>query len=210
MAHGGAGPGLRRLTAVQRSEQLLDVAEELFARKGFDRTSIGDIARAAGVTRPIVYEHHGSKEGLYLASIERAKRRIAVDYDAALRGIREPREVVRVAAGVWFSMVERDPARWVLLYGGSAVPLTGELGERLEAIQSSNLGLYVDTIGSWMREGVSPEQIGQVVHMMFGAAGSLGRWWLVNRHVPRAEVVDSYTEFCWNALAPLLAETARA
>ncbi len=208
MSSARASRGLRRLSAPERSDQLIDVAEALFVEKGFDRTSIGDIAKAAGVTRPIVYEHHGSKEGIYLASLERAKRRIASEYAAALAGVREPRAVLRDAAGVYFSMVERDPARWMLLYGG-AVLLTGEHGARLEAIQSSNVELYLAAIGSWTHDDVSAEQLGQVVNMIWGAAGSLARWWLGNRHVTLDDVVDSYTDFCWNALTPFLAEAHR-
>lgn len=199
----------RRLPAKARSEQLIDVAERLFIEKGFDRTSIGDIAAAAGVTRPIVYEHHGSKEGIYLASLARAKRRINEDYRAALEEVREPRPVLRAAADVYFSMVERDPERWVLLYGGAAVPLTGEFGARLEAVEASNLGQYLDVVGGWMGPDVAPEQPAQVVSMMFGAASSLARWWLANPQVPRADVVDRYTDFCWSALTPLLDEAHR-
>lgn len=196
------------MTAEERSAQLLDVAEGLFVAKGFDRTSIGDIAAAAGVTRPIVYEHHGSKEGVYLAALERAKGRIAADYATALAGVRQPQQVLRIAADVYFSIVERDPARWLLLYGGTEA-LAGESGARQEAIQASNAGLYTSTIGGWVRDDVSRVQLDQVVHMMWGAAGALARWWLVNPQVPRQEVVGSYADLCWSALAPLLAEAHR-
>src|SRR5690606_25739032 len=125
-----------RLSAAERAEQLIDVAEALFIAKGYDRTSVGDIAAAAGVSRPVVYEYHGSKEGVYVAALQRAKHRLVDDSAEALAGLRDPREILRAAADVWFSFVERDPDRWVLLYGGSAVPLTGELGERLAAVNA--------------------------------------------------------------------------
>jgi hypothetical protein len=124
--------------------------------------------------------------------------------------VREPRAVLRAAAAVYFGIVERDPGRWVLLHGGGAVPLTGELGAQLEVIQSSNVGLYLDAVGRWAHDGVTADQLGQVVNMIWGAAGSLARWWLLNRHVSLDDVVDSYTDFCWNALTPLLAESALA
>ena len=79
----------RRLTGAERAEQVLDVAEELLTAKGYDRTSIEDIAQAAGVSRPIVYGHHGSKEGVYLACMARARRRLVEDY-LSLIHISEP------------------------------------------------------------------------------------------------------------------------
>ena len=109
--------------------------------KGFDGTTIEDIARAAGVTRPIVYEHHGSKEGVYLACLARARRRLVEEYAHALEGHVEPRDVIRTSAVVWFSLVERDPRRFALLFGTS-VPLGGELAAKVHAEQQRNVGHY--------------------------------------------------------------------
>ena len=57
-------PRPRRLSRAERQEQLLTVADRLFVAQGYEYTSIEDICRAAGVTRPVVYDHYGSKEGL--------------------------------------------------------------------------------------------------------------------------------------------------
>src|SRR3546814_16710001 len=86
-----------RLSGQERAEQLLDVAEQLFITKGFDRTSMGDVAQVAGVTRPVVYEHHGSKAGLYLAAMERARRSPARESAAAVTGPEEPRDDLRAS-----------------------------------------------------------------------------------------------------------------
>jgi AcrR family transcriptional regulator len=195
--------GVRR-SAAERAEQLIDVAEALFISKGYDRTSIGDIAAAAGVSRPVVYEYHGSKEGLYVAALQRAKRRLMEDYAAALAGLRDPHEILRAAADVWFSFVERDPDRWILLYGGSAVPLTGDLGERLASVNAAGLGTYVGAIKQWVRPDVSDRSIEVTAHLIFGAAHQLARWFLENPDVNRDEVVERFADFCWAGMAPLL------
>lgn len=193
----------RRLSGAERSEQVLDVAEELFTAKGYDRTSIEDIARAAGVSRPIVYGHHGSKEGVYLACMERARRRLVDEYRAALEGVTEPRAQLRATADVWFSMVERDPERWMALFGGE-VPFNGELRDRLHATREMNAPAYVAAIRAWLRPGVSDDQVSAMAAIISGAGHTLARWWVANPHVARAEVVDQYTEFCWNGFGPLL------
>src|SRR6201991_1502436 len=60
-----------RMTGTQRREQLLDVGRTLFAERGFEATSIEEIAARAGVSKPVVYEHFGGKEGLYAVVVDR-------------------------------------------------------------------------------------------------------------------------------------------
>ena len=60
-----------RMTGRERREQLLDVGRALFAEKGFEATSIEEIAARAGVSKPVVYEHFGGKEGLYAVVVDR-------------------------------------------------------------------------------------------------------------------------------------------
>jgi AcrR family transcriptional regulator len=200
----------RRLPAAERFEQLLDVAEELFMAKGYDRTSVEDIARAAGVSRPIVYQHHGSKEGVYLACVARARRVLLEEYATAIADVREPREVLRAAAGAWFSIVDRDPNRWALLYGGSTIPMTGDLGRRLTEERSRNLGYYVQAVQSWTRPDVPADHVAALAHLIAGVGDQLARWWLTNRHLSREQIVDYYCEFCWNGLRPVLASPEHA
>ncbi|MPY86189.1 MAG: TetR family transcriptional regulator, partial [Actinophytocola sp.] len=59
------------MTGKQRREQLLDIGRALFAERGFDGTSIEEIANRAGVSKPVVYEHFHSKEGLYAVVVDR-------------------------------------------------------------------------------------------------------------------------------------------
>jgi AcrR family transcriptional regulator len=200
----------RRLSAAERFEQLLDVAEELFMAKGYDRTSIGDIARAAGVTRPIVYQHHGSKEGVYLGCVARARRALLEEYASAIAGVNEPRQLLRAAADAWFSIVERDPNRWALLYGGNAVPMTGDLGRRLTEERSKNLGYYVRAVQSWTRPDVPADHVAALAHLISSVGDQLARWWLTNRHLSREQIVDYYCDFCWNGLRPLMASPEHA
>lgn len=60
-----------RLTAAERRQQLLEVGREVFAAHGYDSALIDDVAQRAGVSKPIVYEHFGAKEGLYAAIVDR-------------------------------------------------------------------------------------------------------------------------------------------
>src|ERR1700748_3324392 len=64
------------MTGQQRREQLLDIGRRLFAERGFEGTSIEEIAAQAGVSKPVVYEHFGGKEGLYAVVVDREVERL--------------------------------------------------------------------------------------------------------------------------------------
>ena len=59
------------MAGAQRRDQLIGVARSAFAEKGFDGTSVEDIAARAEVSKPVVYEHFGGKEGLYAVVVDR-------------------------------------------------------------------------------------------------------------------------------------------
>ena len=63
-----------RMTAAERREQLIRVSRELFANRGFEGTSVEEIAASAGVSKPVVYEHFGGKEGIYAVVVDRETR----------------------------------------------------------------------------------------------------------------------------------------
>src|SRR3954462_7664548 len=67
----------RRLSASERRVVILDAALKLFASSGYESTSVGDLATAAGVTKPVLYEHFGSKQELYVALVDREAGRLS-------------------------------------------------------------------------------------------------------------------------------------
>ena len=85
------------MTGAQRRQQLLDVARELFGRRGFEATSIEEIAAHAEVSKPVVYEHFGGKEGLYAVVVDREVRAL-LDQVAAALTAGHPRELLEQAA----------------------------------------------------------------------------------------------------------------
>src|ERR1700716_2081035 len=124
-----------RVPRAVREQQLLDLAEQLFIEKGYDRMSIEDLCRAAGVSRPIVYEHFGSKDGIYLACV----RRIRAEFEEAMLGAsaggNDLATTLERGADAFFSILERDPRRWSLVYGG-ANGLVGPLAGPLPSLRS--------------------------------------------------------------------------
>src|SRR5436309_13721784 len=79
-------PQRRRMTGRERREQLLDIGRRLFAQRGLDGTSIEEIAAQAGVSKPVVYEHFGGKEGLYAVVVDREMDRFLTMANRLLEG----------------------------------------------------------------------------------------------------------------------------
>ena len=199
-----------RVPATVRSEQLLDVAERLFAERGFGSTSIERIAREAGITRPVVYEHFGSKDGIYLACLRRARGQLEAMLAEAWASVTDPREQLERGADAYFRFVETDPARWHVLFGGGAA-VSGDVAE--EAIQ---LHLGTERGFAELFARLAPQQDPQALlafaHSIGGAANQLAQWWLRTPQIPREQIVRWYSAVCWEGLRSSLgvAESARS
>ena len=99
-----------RMTSAQRREQLLEIARELFAAKGFEGTSVEEIAARAGVSKPVVYEHFGGKEGAYAVVVDRESRRLHDDIRTALTTPNaRPRELLERGALALLDYIDERP-----------------------------------------------------------------------------------------------------
>ncbi len=90
---------MSRLPAAERREQLLDSAAALFSQQGYARATTAQLAKAAGVTEPIIYRHFASKRDLFVALIERTGTRTLEQWQAAMSSAKEPAERLRRLIG---------------------------------------------------------------------------------------------------------------
>ena len=96
-----------RMTGAQRRLQLIEVARGLFAERGFEGTSIEEIAQRAGVSKPIVYEHFGGKEGLYAVVVDREMETLLEMITSSLSKNRSLYRIQQVALALLTYMEER-------------------------------------------------------------------------------------------------------
>lgn len=102
-------PRRTRMTAAARREQLVDVGRRVFAAKGVDGTSVEDLAATAGVSKPVVYEHFGGKEGLYAVVVDRELRALTDAVTASLTAGGSDRETIERAALALLDYIEDSP-----------------------------------------------------------------------------------------------------
>jgi AcrR family transcriptional regulator len=108
-----------RLPAEQRRRQLLDVSLDVFAERGFHATSMDDVALAAGVTKPVLYQHFPNKRGLFTELLDDVGHQLLVELIAATSSASNGREQVERGFEAYFTFVGRRPAAFRLLFGAS-------------------------------------------------------------------------------------------
>jgi AcrR family transcriptional regulator len=108
-----------RLPADQRRQQLLDVAREVFARRGFHATSMDEIAETAGVTKPVLYQHFPSKRSLYIELLTDTGDQLLGALTAATQGATSGRERVESGFLAYFRFVSDSRAGFRLLFSAS-------------------------------------------------------------------------------------------
>jgi len=191
-----------RVPASVRAEQLLDVAERLFAETGYSATSIEAIAAAAGVTRPVVYNHYGSKEGVYLACLRRAREQMEALLFGAMAQAPDLPSRIEAGADAYFRFLERDPARWRVLFGGDAAvpPAIAEEAMDLHLATERRFASLLDD----PPEDLDPQRVTAFSHAVGGAIHQLAQWWLRNPELKREQLVAWYCDVTWNGVRALL------
>ncbi len=172
--------GRARLPRSVRERQMLEVAEQVFADRGYHAASVEAIAEGAGITKPMVYAYFGSKEGLYLACMKRARRRVFEAIDGAAAADAQPEEALWRGLLAFFAFVAEERASWMLLSGdalsqGGAIAAEGAKFRRLMA------RLVTQLLGeAAAAEGHDPARLPAteaLAHALVGAAEALAAWW---------------------------------
>lgn len=189
------------MSGKERREQLLDVGRTVIADKGFDGTSIEEIAHRAGVSKPVVYEHFGGKEGLYAVVVEREMDRLLSRITSALSGGTHPRELLERAAGALLDYVEDSSAGFRILVRDSPVAASsGTFSGLLNAIASQVehiLGRH------FAAGGYDTKLAGLYSQALVGMVALTGQWWLEERSPDKDKVVAHLVNLAWNGLRHL-------
>lgn len=191
------------MTGQQRRAQLLDVSRELFAERGFEATSIEEIASRAGVSKPIVYEHFGSKEGIYAVVKDREVQRLIDEITAALVGD-HPRVLLEQAAGALLTYIETQTDGFRILVRESPVAST----TGLFASVIGDIATQVEYIlaGQFKARGYNTKLAPLYSHALVGMVALVGQWWLDARKPSRDDVAAHLVNLAWNGLGNLEAK----
>jgi AcrR family transcriptional regulator len=188
------------MTGKERREQLLDIGRRLFAERGFDGTSIEEIAAQAGVSKPVVYEHFGGKEGLYAVVVDREVERLLTMATSLLDGD-HTRDKFEAAAVSLFRYIDDNADGFrILVRDSNPGSSTGTYGTLLSDIAGQVEYILADYLVS---RGHDPKLAPLYAQMLVGMVAFTGQWWLDARK-PRLEVVAAnLIDLAWNGLSHL-------
>jgi AcrR family transcriptional regulator len=190
-----------RMTGKERREQLLDVGRQLFAERGFDGTSVEEIAARAGVSKPVVYEHFGGKEGLYAVVVDREVSRMLDMVTNALTGD-DPRLLLQQATLAMLTYVEDQADGFRILVRESPVGL--EKGGGFATIISDIASQVEHILGRQFKaRGFETKLAPLYSQALVGMVALTGQWWLDQRKPKRDEVAAHLVNLAWNGLSRL-------
>jgi len=188
------------MTGAGRREQLIVVARSLFASRGFEGTSIEEVAAQAQVSKPVVYEHFGGKEGLYAVVVDREVQALMDGIRGSLTSGRQ-RELIEQAAMALLDYIEHHTDGFRILARDSSVGSTsGSFATILSDIASQVEGILVD---EFTRRGLQPDTAPMYAQMLVGMVAMTGQWWLDTRRPEKPEVAAHLVNLAWNGLSRL-------
>jgi AcrR family transcriptional regulator len=189
------------MTGKERRQQLLDISRRLFAERGLDATSIEEIAAQAGVSKPVVYEHFGSKEGIYAVVVDREVERFLAMATKLLEG-EDHREKFETAAITLLRYIEENTDGFRILVRDSppAGSGAGTFGSLISDIASQVEYILGDVLKA---RGYDPKHAPMYAQMLVGMVVFTGQWWLDARKPKLEEVAAHLINMAWNGLSQL-------
>jgi AcrR family transcriptional regulator len=196
-------PPRRRLSAERRRGIIEQAATELFAERGYNGASIDEIARLAGISPPVLYDHFSSKQDLHRALLERHYADLRDVWRENLDGEDPPaRRTARALEG-WFAYVESHPYAWRMLFRDDSGDPEVEAIRRDVAARSRAAVLPLLEREQGIEEpvdGEASELLEAAWEVIRGALQALALWWYEHRHVPRAQIVAIAMNVIWTGL----------
>jgi AcrR family transcriptional regulator len=188
-----------RMTAAQRRQQLVEVGRRIFAEYGSDAATVEEIAAAAGVSKPVVYEHFGGKEGLYAVVCDRELAYLGAEVTEALSGEGSRRRIERAAMALLRYIEERTDG-FRILVRDSSTPGGSSYSTLLNDAVASVAYILEE---EFVSRGFAPNTSGVYAQALVGMVSGTAQWWLDVRQPPKEEVAAHMVNLCFNGLSHL-------
>lgn len=190
-----------RMTGKQRREQLVHVGRRLFARKGFEGTSVEEIAAAAGVSKPVIYEHFGGKEGLYAVVVDREIDALLSAITGTLTSEGTSRQIIERAALALLDYIDGSADGFRILVRDSPPgQSTGTFASLMSDVATQVEHILV---AAFKRHDLDPKAAPMYAQMLVGMIAMTGQWWLDSRKFKKHEVAAHVVNLAWNGLTEL-------
>jgi AcrR family transcriptional regulator len=189
-----------RLSAAERRLSIEDAASRIFAERGYAATSLDQVAEAAGITKPVIYRHFGSKKDLHLALLARHRDELLSNFAGGLVGQGSLEERIALTVDAWFAYVEAHPYAWRMLFRDT----TGdaEIQDFHRQMQASARAATRFLLESEPGLRVPERLLDPLSEVVRSATVGLALWWAENPELPRGAIVALLASTLWHGIAP--------
>lgn len=189
-----------RLPAAQRREQLLEHATRVFAAKGYHATSMNDVAEAAGVTKPVLYQHFSSKRELFIELLSAIGDELRATIAKATADATGPREQIEHGFRAYFGFVDDHPDAFRVLFGSGA-RRDPEFASLTHAVEASIAQAIAELI---VVDGQPAEHRDVLAHGIVGMTEAASRFWLAHdRHPDVDTLAAQLSRLAWAGMRGL-------
>lgn len=201
----------RRMSRADRERQMLDVAERVFAERGYRASSMDEIAERCGVSKPMLYEYFGSKDGLLMAAIARSRAELYEATRAAIAGASTPEEVLWRGMLAYFEFMDDHSRSFAMLLqepvAGGGPPSGGRgkqvfppaTAEAIEETRRRQSGLITPILSSFVPDAPAGT-VAAYTEIIIGACERLALWRLSHPEITAHDAARYMTDFSWNGL----------
>jgi AcrR family transcriptional regulator len=194
----------QRISAGDRRRRILNAAMEVFAERGYQGASMSEIARAAGITPAVIYDHFASKADLQITLLEEQTAQLLGAVATAVGAApAEPGPRLRAGVGAFFAFVEQHAFAWRMIFRDPPTePAVVACHRRIHHSAMLAIARELEANVPESRRAVpdADRQVEMFAQMLKATVNGLAEWWYEHREVPREDLVDRVLEFCWIGL----------
>jgi AcrR family transcriptional regulator len=184
----------------EREQQMIEVAEEIFAERGYLATSMDDVAELVGVSKPMIYEYFGSKEGLFVACIRAARAELLSVTLTSVEGVASAEEAFRRGLTSFFEFTDSHRRSWKLMQAEAAVAGPSAVAE-IEAVRQQQTAVNATLFSSFL-PAVPDTELEAYAEMVVGACERLSLWYVQRDDVSASAAAEMVMRLVWFGLRP--------
>jgi AcrR family transcriptional regulator len=195
----------RRRDRAAREREILDAAERIFGDRGYQGTSMDEIAAEVGVSKPLIYQYYGSKDGLFLACLSRLRAQLLDAVSDAVLAAPDAERAMYAGFVAWFEFLDEHPRAWSVIVDEGMLA-AGPAAQAADEVRAD----FVELIATMIRLNLPPtretdeEEVQIVAQSISGATERLAVWRTKRPDPPSpAKIAETLQTVLWDGLRSL-------
>ena len=202
-------PSRRRISGGERRESILALTSRAFAERGYDGVRTAELAKSAGVSEALIYQHFRTKAELYRAAVDRSAEILEDRLSTAAGASGPAAKRLERAVDAFLEFVSDRSNAWRVLALHVSDPDLADYQRTLRARATGALAGLLAADPRSTGNGLSRAQLEQLSEVIVGGAEALANWWSQNPRAERAELSSLLTAFAWSGFEQLVSSNSR-